>query len=155
MNSSPITSGSENKNMTRQKGFNHTEETKEKIRKKNYGTKSSQWKGDDIGYMAVHAWLWSRYGKADRCESKDCNGKSKRYEWALKKGKECKRRRSHFIRLCRSCHHKYDMNESWKKKIAKTLTQYTVCSVPGCGRKHLSKSYCSYHYNTIYRKKLC
>jgi len=33
---------------------------------------------------------------------------AKRYEWALRKGREYKRDVNDFIQLCTSCHHKYD-----------------------------------------------
>ena len=85
----------------------------------------SQWKGDDITYNSLHWWLRREYGSADHCEAIDCDGKSKKYEWALIKGKEYERKRVNFMQLCKSCHVKYDMNEQWQSKVIKNLTSFT------------------------------
>lgn len=103
-------------------GYKHTEETKRKISLSNTGEKSSQWKGDNVKYQAIHSWLRSRYGKANKCESKTCTGKSKEYQWALLKGKKYERKRENFCMLCRSCHKKYDFKQSTLEKIKKAHT---------------------------------
>ena len=66
------------------------------------------WKNGGKGYGGVHNWLVYFYGKADKCEMKNCPGKSKKFDWAKKTGKTYIRRRNNFWRLCRSCHSKYD-----------------------------------------------
>jgi hypothetical protein len=109
-------------------GKHHSKESKEKIGRANAITmsgrkneKANAWKGDKVGYQAIHNWLVKNFGKADRCENKYCKTeKPKRYEWALKKGAEYQRRRSSFLRLCTVCHHRYDdiTNKGWiKRKI--------------------------------------
>jgi hypothetical protein len=60
-------------------------------------------------YQAIHHWLKKNYGKADKCENKNCTKKSQTYEWALKPNKEYKRKRENFSKLCKSCHAKQDL----------------------------------------------
>ena len=76
-------------------------------------------------YQAIHHWLKINYGRASKCESKECVGKSQNYQWAKKTGKVYARRRSHFLQLCRSCHSKYDFTEEMRRKISKALTGRT------------------------------
>lgn len=64
-------------------------------------------------------WLYSKYGKADKCENKDCTGKSSVYNWALKSGKEYEKNRDNFIMLCTSCHRIYDENLISRKNKSK------------------------------------
>ena len=78
------------------------------------GAKSYRWIGDKIGYTGIHTWLRREFGKADRCENKKCSAVSKNFNWALRKGYRYERRRGNFIRLCRSCHLKYDFGEDFK-----------------------------------------
>jgi hypothetical protein len=59
-------------------------------------------------YNNVHMWLKNHFGKASMCESGDCLDGSKRFEWALKKGREYDKIRENFIMLCSKCHKKYD-----------------------------------------------
>lgn len=70
--------------------------------------KGYQWKGDDVGYHALHAWVEKELGKPDTCEH--C-GKtrltSRQIHWANKSGKYL-RELSDWIRLCAKCHKKYD-----------------------------------------------
>ncbi len=71
------------------------------------------WKGDEVGYKAIHGWLRRNYGIPDKCEQ--CES-TKRIEWANKNGKYI-RKREEWIMLCSSCHHKYD-------NIVRNLGQY-------------------------------
>lgn len=69
------------------------------------------WKGDNVGYDALHDWVANKLGRPQRCEH--CkNTTKKRYEWA-NISKEYKRDLSDWIRLCKSCHNKFD--ETGKK----------------------------------------
>ena len=83
------------------------------------GEKNYAWKGERVGYSALHGWIIRKFGIADKCENKDCiyprknkSGKwvrkVKRYEWANISG-EYKRTKKDFIQLCPSCHRKYDL----------------------------------------------
>lgn len=69
------------------------------------GTNNPWWK-EKPSYSAIHHWLKRNYGKPSSCEM--CKGNSKRYEWALLKGKDYEKNRDNFWMLCTSCHHKYD-----------------------------------------------
>jgi len=70
-------------------------------------------------YRAVHYLLRKNNGKANVCESKDCNGKSLNFDYALKKGREYSDNPKDYIQLCKSCHRKYDFNEDIRKKLSK------------------------------------
>ncbi len=64
------------------------------------------WKGDDVGYVALHCWVRKKLGKPSKCEI--CGTRdSKRFEWANISG-EYNRDVSDFMELCKSCHIKYD-----------------------------------------------
>jgi len=73
---------------------------------------NSKWK-----YGNIHHWMLNHYGNATKCENKKCQSKNpKRYEWALRKGKQYERDRNNFIQLCPSCHRKYDYTEERRIK---------------------------------------
>lgn len=79
-------------------------------------------------YQRVHFWIWTHYGKADRCETKDCKNKPKRFEWALIKAKPLEKNIENFMQLCASCHRKYDFTEETRKKDRhNTNKQKTHC----------------------------
>lgn len=70
------------------------------------GENNPLWKGDNAGYGAIHDWLKLHFGKPAFCEH--CGTKTaKKFEWA-NVSKKNKRERSDWLRLCTSCHHKYD-----------------------------------------------
>lgn len=56
----------------------------------------------------IHRWLYSHYGRPKVCEDKNCKGKSRWFDWAVKRGMPYERNRDNFLRLCRSCHRRYD-----------------------------------------------
>ena len=101
----------------------HTQETKEAIRKKKTGQKvhseewknylrkqvdekSPSWKGDNVGYFGLHSWVIRKLDRPKKCENCKTT-KAKRFEWANKSGLY-KRDLTDWIRLCTSCHRKYD-----------------------------------------------
>jgi len=64
------------------------------------------WKGDDVSYSALHAWVRRKLGKpslCDECKTRD----SKQFEWANISG-EYKRNLSDWKRLCSKCHRNFD-----------------------------------------------
>lgn len=100
----------------------HTKETKEKIKRimKERGIEPTQkylekgdkhfcWKGTEAGYGAKHTWIAKIKGKPNYCEHCKSTDKT-RYEWANIDHKYS-RNVEDYIRLCRTCHSKYD-NES-------------------------------------------
>lgn len=76
-----------------------------------------RWKGDLVGYSALHKWLRKTFGKPDRCENPKCSGKSNVYEWANVTG-IYNRDIKNYKKLCKSCHIKIDR---WGYEIGKEL----------------------------------
>lgn len=72
-------------------------------------------------YRRVHEWLNRQYGKANKCQSDRCNGKSKTYEYCLRAGMNHEKNISHYITLCRSCHRLYDMTDEKSKNVSKHI----------------------------------
>ena len=93
-----------NKGVTGYMGANRTSFTTEKT----IGSKNPKWKGDDVGYYALHQWVYRRLGKAIKC--KRCGKNSGRIEWA-NKSREYKRQIDDWISLCKKCHGKYAMDK--------------------------------------------
>ena len=112
-----LKSSIETKNKLRQIniGKKHTQETRNKISNANKGQKSSQWVGDNIGKEGVHLWVKKIKGTPRLCEHCKRTDK-KKYEWA-NKDHSYKRISSDYIRLCTSCHRKYDIKNN----------NYTLC----------------------------
>ena len=83
------------------------------------GNKNWQWKGNKVGYFALHEWIRRYWGKANHCENMKClypryNSRRdllkypKGFEWA-NLGKFT-RNRKNWIQLCHSCHKRFDLN---------------------------------------------
>lgn len=69
------------------------------------GSENPSWKGDSVGYFGLHLWVNRHLGKPQKCEF--CEKVSGRFVWA-NKSKKYKRDMHDWIRLCYSCHHRYD-----------------------------------------------
>lgn len=87
--------------------------------------KNPAWKGEKVGYRALHIWIRRNFGKPFKCENPDCIYprmgdkkrwmlQPKRFDWA-NKSKEYSRNKEDWFMLCVSCHKKYDL------KYAKSL----------------------------------
>ena len=74
----------------------------------NLGEKSGMWKGNEVGYGALHSWIGRRLGKASSCILEDLTCKGV-FDWANIDG-EYKRDLNDFIPLCRSHHTRFDYN---------------------------------------------
>lgn len=86
-------------------GLKHSEETKKKmsdikISLNLINEKNHNWKGDDVGYSALHQWLKRNKPKSKVCEI--CGGK-KKLDLASKTH-EYTRNFDEYQWLCRSCH---------------------------------------------------
>lgn len=68
-------------------------------------------------YARIHYWLRRNFGMPAICENQQCEKKSELYEWALKRGYEHAKVRQNYIRLCHTCHIRYDMTDSWRSNI--------------------------------------
>lgn len=74
------------------------------------GINNPNWKGEEISYIGIHAWVTRQLGRPHQCEN--CLTKEyHRYEWANISGKY-KRDLSDWVRLCVPCHRNYDNNAS-------------------------------------------
>ncbi len=116
-------------------GTHLSEETKKRISLSNIGLKkgvklsaehikkisdknSCWWKGDTVGYSALHKWVIKHLGQPDTCEH--CGkkgyktGRSWNIQWANKDHKY-KRILTAWLRLCVKCHKEYDI----KNKLLK------------------------------------
>ena len=86
------------------KGHDVPKEWREAVRK-------AQWKGDEVGYFALHTWIRKQLGQPDTCEFCGKSGLSnKQIHWA-NKSREYKRELNDWLRLCAKCHKDYDLNK--------------------------------------------
>src|SRR3990167_5589544 len=70
------------------------------------GRNNLNWKGNDVGYGALHHWVYRKLGHPKKCE--DCETTiAKRYEWA-NISKKYKRDISDWKRFCSKCHRAFD-----------------------------------------------
>jgi len=76
-----------------------------------WGSNHARWKGDKVGKPPKHAFIKRWWGKANKCESANCTGRSQRYDWANISGKYL-RTRDDYMMLCRSCHFMRDKRKS-------------------------------------------
>lgn len=105
-------------------GKTHSEATKEKIRAKRAvqvitpesrskaklkmtGEQHPLWKGEGVGYGALHRWVTLHKGAPSKCESCGLEDKNRVYDWA-NVDHQYNRDLDDFIRLCRPCHRKHD-----------------------------------------------
>ena len=66
--------------------------------------KHPNWKGDSVGYGALHSWIKRKFGLANKC----CQcGSDKNVDWA-NKSRTYKRDLSDWMQLCKKCHRVYD-----------------------------------------------
>lgn len=81
---------------------------------------SPNWKGNKVGKGGLHSWVKKHLGTPNKCEH--CNTTTaKCYDWA-NKSQTYKRDLTDWIRLCRSCHAKYDhpfRQPKWKESVKK------------------------------------
>lgn len=103
------------------KGKKQSQASNNKRRMALWGKKNHQWKGDVVGYRALHKWVEHSLGKAGRCENKNCHYprkdqrgvlmlRPKRFHWANISHKY-KRDLSDWIQLCASCHMLNDLGK--------------------------------------------
>ncbi len=85
-------------------GRHHSPEAKRKISEANRADGNGQWKGEGVGYTALHRWVRSRLPKPDKCQK--CKERLP-MDLANKSG-EYRRDSEDWWWLCRSCHMKLD-----------------------------------------------
>ena len=104
------------------KGIHLSPETEFK-KGQNTGENNWNWKGDKVGYYALHAWVERNLGKPQTCEL--CGDTSDRkYEWANISG-NYKRELNGWKRLCTPCHAAFDnyVNKAWETRRRNQLLQ--------------------------------
>jgi len=70
----------------------------------------------DVGYVALHEWVRKKLGKPDVCVKCSKSGlKGRKIHWANKSGEYLISIKD-WIRLCASCHKKYDIKYGFKRK---------------------------------------
>jgi len=74
---------------------------------KRRGSDNPNWKGDDAGYYAMHAYAGRTF---DRVACEHCGEAKSRLEWATKHGRKPSRVRGDWLCLCVRCHRFYDDN---------------------------------------------
>ncbi len=81
-------------------GHHHTEESRARISQSHKGSKNGQWRGDEVGYHALHRWVRRQADKPGLCQR--CNERPS-LDLANKSG-EYKRAIEDWWWLCRKCH---------------------------------------------------
>lgn len=75
------------------------------------GKANHKWKGDDVGYFALHDWVKGKLGKADHCENCGLDqipkGMTRYFQWA-NISHEYKRDLADWMQLCCKCHWHFD-----------------------------------------------
>lgn len=87
------------------------------------GENAPNWK-NVVGKSQVHKWLVVHFGNPKVCEGLECTKKATWFDWALKTGKQYERNRENFIRLCRSCHRRYDMTPEKRNQAINNLKKF-------------------------------
>lgn len=94
-------------------GFRHSEESKNKIREDRLAEKNVNWKGDEVGYNAMHAWIRRNKPKPVACEhcgkiTKDLEVAYHDHSASPQNPEKYKRDVNLFHWLCRQCAVKLD-----------------------------------------------
>lgn len=85
-----------------------SEESRLSAGEKHKGSLHHAWKGNQVGYNALHGWIKRNYGSPTKCEGCGFESKDNRkIHWANVSGKYF-RDRSDWKRLCCKCHFVFD-----------------------------------------------
>lgn len=88
-----------------------TKKSRKKFRESRYGELHLGWKGEHASNVAKHAFIERHKGKPRECEHCGSKSRYKTYDWANVDHKYS-RNLLDYIRLCRSCHRKYDIKNN-------------------------------------------
>lgn len=84
----------------------HKISARKAAKRNQYGKNNSMWKGDKAGYSALHLRVQALRGRPQKCEVCGATDKSLIYDWASLTGNYANP--EDYMRMCRSCHWKYD-----------------------------------------------
>jgi len=73
----------------------------------NKGKNHGNWKGDNVGYVSLHSWVYRWKGKPNQCNICNAHKKEKRICWSNTNHKY-KRILKDWIPLCYRCHQNFD-----------------------------------------------
>jgi len=128
-------------------GFKHTKEYKRKMSESHIAEKNPMWKGDKVGYQALHFWVKRRKPKPELCE--ECNKKPP-YDLANKGIYD--RNLENWEWICRKCHmikdgrlkkfKKQPKNNAWEQEEIDLL-------VSGVGNKDFVKIFPNRSFSAI------
>jgi hypothetical protein len=75
------------------------------------GSANNQWKGDNVGYFALHSWVRRHLGRPMECwECGFTSSNNRQFHWA-NISHEYKRDTEDWARLCVKCHRAYDLGK--------------------------------------------
>ena len=81
------------------------------------GKAHPNWKGDSVGFFALHSWVRRTLGNERKCQQ--CGTTEARfYDWANKDHKY-RRVLEDWMRLCRGCHYRYDVANGLRPKLTR------------------------------------
>lgn len=102
-------------------GIDNAKRIQEKYKDKNrpwmIGENNKSWKGDKVGYEALHDWIRRIKGTPKKCEICGTTN-AKKYEWA-NISKKYIRDINDWKRVCTKCHNLYDKTGEKMKRIRK------------------------------------
>ena len=73
-----------------------------------WNEKNCQWKGNKVGYFALHTWISKRLGQKEKCEFCGITNKKRKLVWA-NLFHNYKRNLEDWVSLCHSCHRRCDL----------------------------------------------
>lgn len=94
----------------------------------NVGSKHRLWKGIRADYTSIHSWVSRWKGRPKKCEHCGITTKQ-RYEWANINNKY-RRQLEDYIRLCKSCHTKFDFDKKVEIEVEKRLKDRIKVELP-------------------------
>ena len=71
--------------------------------------KHYRWRGDDVGYGAIHSWVRRKKGKPEICIDCGATVQDRKLQWSNIDHKY-RRDINDYVGRCSSCHKKYDIN---------------------------------------------
>ena len=73
------------------------------------GEDNGKWKGEEVGMVSLHKWVYRWKGCQKKCEECGLDDPNRMYHWANISG-EYKRDLDDFKRLCVPCHKRFDLD---------------------------------------------